>query len=191
MTEHQGTRRLVVGMSGSSAPQFGLDLLQSLREVGGVEVHLVMTEGARTSIRLELDADPAHLEELADVTYAPDDLSAAISSGSFLTMGMVVVPCSMATLAGVAAGTSTNLVTRAADVMLKERRPLVLVTRETPLSLIHLQNMERVTLAGATILPPVPAFYHRPASIADLLRHTSGKILDQLRIEHDLFARWT
>lgn len=184
--------RLVVGMSGSSAPQYGLDLLLALRELGGgIEVHLVMTEGARTCIRLELDRDPASLEELADVSYAADDLSAAISSGSFLTHGMVVVPCSMSTLSAVATGSSQNLLTRAADVVLKERRPLVLVTRETPLSLIHLQNMERATLAGATILPPAPAFYHRPETIADLLRRTTAKVLDQLRIDHDLVRRWS
>ena len=119
------------------------------------------------------------------------DLGAAISSGSFLTMGMVVIPCSMRTLAAVASGASDNLLTRAADVALKERRRLVLVTRETPLSYIHIRNMETVTLAGATVLPPVPAFYHRPLTIDDLLMHICGKVLDQFGIDHDLYRRWS
>jgi len=128
--------------------------------------------------------------ELADVSYGPDNLGAPISSGSFRTLGMVVVPCSMRTLAAIATGTTTDLLTRAADVCLKERRRLVLVTRETPLNLIHLRNMETVTLAGGVILPPVPAFYHRPTTIEDLLRHTAGKILDQFDIDPGLFRRW-
>ena len=116
--------------------------------------------------------------------------AAAISSGSFLTAGMVVMPCSMKTLASIATGVGLDLVARAADVTLKERRPLVLVTRETPLNLIHIRNMETVTLAGATVLPPMPAFYHQPASIEDLLRQTAGKVLDQFGIEHKAFERW-
>ena len=119
------------------------------------------------------------------------DLGAAISSGSFLTTGMVVMPCSMRSLAAVATGNTTDLLSRAADVCLKERRRLVLVTRETPLNLVHIRNMETVTLAGATVLPPVPAFYHRPKSIDDLLRHTVGKVLDQFGIEHHTFERWS
>lgn len=190
MTTESTPRRVVVGMSGSSAPHLGATVLHALREVDGVEVHLVMSEGARTCVRIEMDIDPAEVESLADVAHPADDLAAAISSGSFPTLGMVVVPCSMGTLGAIAAGTSTNLLTRAADVTLKERRPLVLVPRETPLNLIHIRNMEAVTLAGATVLPPVPAFYHRPRSIDDLLRHTAGKVLDQLGLEHELYARW-
>lgn len=186
-----GTRRLVVGLSGSSAPQFGEKFLRVCREIDGLETHLVMSGGARRAIELEMSEDPAVIEALADVAYDPSDMGAAISSGSFLTIGMVVIPCSMGALAGVAAGTSTDLLRRAADVTLKERRPLILVTRETPLSLIHLRNMEAVTLAGATVLPPVPAFYHQPKTIDDLLLHTCGKVLDQLSIAHDVFRRWS
>ena len=119
------------------------------------------------------------------------DLAASISSGSFRTMGMAVIPCSMRTLAAIATGNTADLLSRAADVTLKERRRLVLVPRETPLNLIHIRNMETVTLAGATVLPPMPAFYHRPRSIDDLVDHIAGKVLDQFGIEHDLFTRWS
>lgn len=183
-------RRLVVGMSGSSAPQLGEMFLRAAGKLGAFETHLVLSPGARRSIELELGVDPAEIEQLADVVYDARDLGAAVSSGSFVTMGMVVIPCSMRTLAAIAAGLSDNLLTRAADVTLKERRRLVLVTRETPLSYIHIKNMETATLAGAVILPPVPAFYHRPAGIDDLLLHICGKVLDQFGVEHELFDRW-
>lgn len=184
-------KRLIVGVSGSSAPQLGLAVLRALREAPDLETHLVMSRGAARSIAAEM-GDEARREftALADVTYEPDNLAAAISSGSFRTDGMVVVPCSMRTLAAVATGNSGDLLTRAADVCLKERRRLVLVTRETPLNLIHIRNMETVTLAGGVIMPPVPAFYHRPETIDDLLRQTAGKVLDLLGIEHHLFRRW-
>ncbi|MBO0880592.1 MAG: UbiX family flavin prenyltransferase [Mycobacterium sp.] len=183
-------QRLIIGVSGSSAPQLGWAVLQTLHGHPDIETHLVISRGADTTIQFEMGVDRADFEALADVSYHPDDLGAAISSGSFRTIGMVVVPCSMKTLAAVAAGTSTDLLSRAADVCLKERRRLVLVTRETPLSLIHIRNMETVTLAGATVLPPTPAFYHRPETINDLLAQTSGKILDQFGIDHQLFQRW-
>lgn len=183
--------RLIVGVTGSSAPHLGYELLRALAEADAVETHLVLSRGARETVRLEMDADPAEFEALADVVHDVGDLAAPISSGSFHTLGMVVIPCSMRTLAAIATGNAADLVTRAADVCLKERRRLVLVPRETPLSLIHLRNMETVTLAGATILPPVPAFYHRPRTIEDLLRHTAGKVLDQFGLEHALFERWT
>ena len=191
MSEQMSPRRLVVGISGSSAPHLGVILLELLREDPSVETHLIMSRGAALSIRLELQQDPAEVSALADVVHEPDDLAASISSGSFLTMGMVVMPCSMRTLASIATGNTSELLSRAADVCLKERRKLVLVTRETPLNLIHLRNMETVTLAGATVLPPVPAFYHQPSSIEDLLRHTAGKVLDQFGIEHQAFRRWS
>jgi polyprenyl P-hydroxybenzoate/phenylacrylic acid decarboxylase-like protein len=183
--------RLVVGMSGSSAPQLGAAFLRAARALKVVETHLVLSAGARRSVELEMRTDPAEVEKLADVVYDAADLGAPISSGSFLTLGMVIIPCSMRTLAAVATGNSDNLLTRAADVTLKERRRLVLVTRETPLSYIHIRNMETVTLAGATVLPPVLAFYHQPSSIDDLLLHTCGKVLDQFGLPHGLYRRWT
>jgi polyprenyl P-hydroxybenzoate/phenylacrylic acid decarboxylase-like protein len=159
--------------------------------VPGMEIHLVLSRGAGRSIAAEMgDEAEGEFTALADVTYQPDNLAAAIASGSFRTEGMVVVPCSMRTLAAVATGNTGDLLTRAADVCLKERRRLVLVTRETPLNLIHIRNMETVTLAGGVIMPPVPAFYHRPETIDDLLRHTAGKVLDMFGIEHRLFRRW-
>jgi polyprenyl P-hydroxybenzoate/phenylacrylic acid decarboxylase-like protein len=182
--------RLVVGISGSSAPQLGITLLEALRPIGSVETHLVLSPGAYRTIELEADRKVEDVCALADVVHESGDLAASISSGSFLTMGMVVMPCSMRTLAAIATGNTSDLLTRAADVTLKERRRLVLVPRETPLNLIHIRNMETVTLAGATVLPPTPAFYHRPRSIDDLLRHIAGKVLDQFGIEHSLFERW-
>ena len=184
-------QRLVIGMSGSSAPQLGIALLEALHHHPDVETHLVMSDGARRSLELEAQVDPEYLIGLCDVSYDAHDMAAAISSGSFLTQGMVVIPCSMRSLAAIATGNSQDLLTRAADVTLKERRRLVLVARETPLNLIHIRNMETVTLAGATIFPPVFAFYHRPKTIEDLLAHSVGKVLDQFAIRHDLFTRWS
>ena len=184
------TGRLVVGMSGSSAPHFGIRLLRALAAVDEVETHLVMSAQAPENIRLEAGIDPAEVTALADVVHEPRDFAAPISSGSFTTLGMVVAPCSMNTLGSIAAGITPSLLTRAADVTLKERRPLVLLTREAPLSLIHLRNMVTVTEAGATVLPPVPAFYHRPETITDLIDHTVGKALDRFGIDHRLYARW-
>ena len=183
-------QRLIIGVSGSSAPQLAWTTLRALRGHPDIETHLVISRGADKTIQLEMGAERSDFEALADVCYDPGDLGAAISSGSFHTIGMVVVPCSMKTLATIAAGASSDLLTRAADVCLKERRRLVLVARETPLNLIHIRNMETVTLAGATVLPPVPAFYHQPETIDDLLRQTAGKVLDQFGISHQLFRRW-
>lgn len=184
-------RRLVVGVSGSSAPQLAVMMLEVLHDLQSVEVHLVISKGAEKSIKAELGMVAKDLERFAHVSYASEDLASAISSGSFKTSGMVVIPCSMRTLSAIASGNTADLLTRAADVCLKERRKLVLVTRETPLNLIHIRNMETVTLAGGIILPPVPAFYHRPKTINDLLKQTVGKVLDQFDIDHDLFHRWT
>src|SRR6185437_9582111 len=178
-------------MSGSSAPQLGVALLERLRLIDCVETHFVMSQGAKLSAKLEADLEPEEIEALADVSYDARNLGAAISSGSFLTHGMVVIPCSMRTLAAIATGNSADLLSRAADVTLKERRPLVLVTRESPLNLIHIRNMETVTLAGATVFPPVLGFYHRPKSIDDIVNQIVGKVLDQFKIPHDLFERWS
>ncbi len=184
------TNRLIIGISGSSAPQLALTMLRTLKEVESIEVHLVGSKGAEKSIEYEIGMTRKDVEALGDIVYDPEDLGAAISSGSFKTMGMIVIPCSMRTLAAIASGYTPDLLTRTADVCLKERRKLVMVTRETPLSLIHLRNMESATLAGATILPPVPAFYHHPQTIDDLLKQTVGKVLDQFEIDHQLFKRW-
>jgi polyprenyl P-hydroxybenzoate/phenylacrylic acid decarboxylase-like protein len=165
-------------------------LLRALRRLGTVETHLVVSRAAHRTLELETGIRPPDVAALADVTHHRGDIAAPIASGSFITLGMAIVPCSMKTLATVAHGGSDDLLTRAADVCLKERRRLVLATRETPLSLIHLRNMVAVTEAGAVVLPPVPAFYHHPRSVEDLLAHLSGKILDQFGIEHDLFPRW-
>jgi polyprenyl P-hydroxybenzoate/phenylacrylic acid decarboxylase-like protein len=184
-------RRLVVGLSGSSAPQLGIAMLRRLRELDGIESHVVISEGARRSLALEAGSSVDDLENYADVNCDPRDLAAAISSGSFRTIGMVVIPCSMRTLSAIATGNSQDLLVRAADVTLKERRRLVLVTRETPLNLIHIRNMETVTLAGGTILPPVLGFYQRPRSIDDLVDQIVGKALDQFDIDHALYRRWS
>lgn len=180
----------MVGISGSSAPHYGIALLRTLRDLGSVETHLVLSSGARRTIEIETQIGPDDVCALADVVHEPTDLAAPISSGSFQTIGMVVIPCSMKTLAAIAHGFSSDLVSRACDVALKERRRLVLVPRETPLSLIHLRNMVTVTEAGAIVLPPVPAFYHSPKTIDDLIAQTVGKVLDQFGITHDTFARW-
>ena len=183
-------KRLIIGVSGSSGPHLGWATLLALHDHPEVETHLVLSKGADMTIHLEMGKKRSDFEALADVCYDPNDFGAAISSGSFQTLGMVVVPCSMKSLASMATGICDDLLTRAADVCLKERRRLVVVPRETPLNLIHIRNMEALTLAGATVLPPVPAFYHQPKTIEDLLNQTVGKILDQFGISHQLFRRW-
>ena len=185
-----GRQRLVLGVSGASGPQLGLAMLRALHDLGTVETHLVISRGGRRTIELELDSGVSEFEALADVIHDPDDLGAAISSGSFQTLGMAVVPCSMRTLAAIATGNSTDLLTRAGDVCLKERRRLVLATREAPLNLVHIRNMEAATLAGATIVPPVLSFYHRPRSVDEMVDHVVWRILDQFGLAHGLVRRW-
>lgn len=183
--------RIVVGLSGSSGPIYGIRTLEVLNQVG-VETHLVVSDGARRTIPLETKGrwTAEKVQALATVVYDNHDLAASISSGSFPTDGMIVAPCSMKTLAAIAHSFSQDLLARAADVTLKERRKLVLVPRETPLHLGHLRNMVCATEVGAVILPPVPAFYHDPATVDDLIDQTVGKILDQFHVEHALFRRW-
>jgi polyprenyl P-hydroxybenzoate/phenylacrylic acid decarboxylase-like protein len=184
-------RRIVVGISGGSGPQFGARLLEVLRRLGGFETHLIVTAGAARCLRLEMPSLPlADLEKLADVVHDDRDLAAAVSSGSFLHDGMVVVPASMKTVSNIAYGNSWNLLVRAADVTLKERRPLVVVPRESPLHLGHLRALTALAEIGAVIVPPMVAFYTAPRSIDDVVDHVVGKILDVLRIPHDLFPRW-
>ena len=184
--------RLIVGTSGASGVIYGIRLLEVLREVPEVETHLVMSSAARQTIALETDLPVKDVEALADEVYRFNDIAASISSGSFRTAGMVVIPCSMKTLSGIALSFSDNLLLRAADVALKDRRRLVLVTRETPLHLGHLRLMVQVTEMGAIVLPPVPAFYHRPETLDDIVNQTVNRVLDMFEIElpHDLFQRW-
>lgn len=185
-------RLLVVGISGASGAIYGVRLLEVLAARPDVETHLVMSSGAETTIRYETGREPADVAKLADVAYGERELAAAVASGSFVTHGMVVAPCSMRTLSGVANSAADNLIVRAADVHLKERRPLVLVVRETPLHAGHLRLMSEATAAGAIILPPVPGFYQRPQTIEDIIDHTIGKVLDVIGIhDHELFRRWS
>lgn len=180
--------RMVIGMSGATGLAYGIELLKRLRETG-VETHLVVTRPARMTRAYETDYTETGLRGLADVVHAPGDVGAAIASGSFRTMGMIVAPCSMHSLAEIALGSSSNLLTRAAEVTLKERRRLVLLTREAPLTLANLRNMVAATENGAIIYPPVPAFYTRPQSLHDVVTHTVARVLDLFGLEMDV-PRW-
>jgi 4-hydroxy-3-polyprenylbenzoate decarboxylase len=181
--------RLIVGMSGASGVVYGVRLLEALRE-SPIETHLVMSKSAEVTLAHETDLKVADVQALADVWYPPSDLGAALSSGSFRTLGMVVAPCSMRSLAEIAGGVTTSLLTRAADVVLKERRRLVLMVRETPMHSGHLRNMLAVSELGAIIAPPVPAFYARPASLAELVDQSVGRVLDLFDLESGGVRRW-
>jgi 4-hydroxy-3-polyprenylbenzoate decarboxylase len=181
--------RLVVGITGASGTIYGVRVLEVLRDLG-VETHLVLTEAARRVVQLETGFGADEIEDLATYSYTNDEIDAPIASGSFRTGGMIVAPCSIKSLSAMAHSYNDSLLARAADVALKERRKLVLVVRETPLHLGHLRLMAEATEYGAVILPPMPAFYHRPKTIADLVDQTVGKILDQFGVEHDLYQRW-
>jgi len=183
-------KRLIVGLTGSSGVIFGVRLLEVLKPIPDIETHLILSKGAELTLRLETEKSPAEVKALAEVVHNPRNLAASISSGSFPVFGMAVVPCSMKSLAQIALSLGDNLLARAADVTLKERRKLVLVPRETPLHLGHLRHMTAITEMGGVILPPMPAFYHAPKTIMDLVDQTVGKVLDQFEIEHDLFRRW-
>lgn len=185
-----GQQRLIVGITGASGAIYGIRLLERLRGLP-VETHLIVSRWARVTIEHETDYDLAAVKALADVVYGDDDQAAAVSSGSFLTRGMVIAPCSTKTVAAIANGFSHNLVSRAADVVLKERRRLVLVVRETPLSAVHLANMTRLAELGATVFPPTPAFYNRPETIDDIVDHTVLRVLDQLDFGLASESRWT
>ena len=184
-------KRIVVAISGASGAVYGVRLLQALRASDGVQTHLVVSEAGWLNLRQELDLERAAVEALADVTHPVRDVGAAIASGSFRASAMVVAPCSMRTLAAIALGLSDNLITRAADVMIKERRRLVLMVRETPLNLAHLRNMTQVTEMGAIVFPPVPAFYQRPQTLAEMVDHTVSRVVDLLGLPQADAARWT
>jgi 4-hydroxy-3-polyprenylbenzoate decarboxylase len=179
----------VVGITGASGVIYGMEMLKTLKSLG-YESHVVLSRGAVRNFAIETEYSLKDIEESAGRLYEEDDIAAAIASGSFLTMGMVVIPCTIKTLSAIANSYGANLLTRAADVTLKERRPLVLVVRETPLHRGHLELMLSAASLGAVILPPVPAFYHKPKTIDDLIRQTVGKVLDCFHIPHEIYRRW-
>ena len=183
-------KRLVIAMTGASGALYGVRLLEQLRKSGGVETHLMISDAAALNLHHELDIKRKEVEALADVVHSVRDIGACVASGSFRTDGMVVAPCSMKTLASVAHGMCDNLITRAADVMLKERRRLVLMVRETPFNLAHLRNMTAVTEMGGIIFPPLPALYQRPQTVSEMVDHTVGRILDLLSVEQRLAPEW-
>ena len=183
-------KRIIVAISGASGAVYGVRLLQSLRGMTNVQTHLVVSEAGWLNVQQELDMPRAQVEALADVVYPVHNVGSAIASGSFSCDGMVIAPCSMRTLAAVALGLSDNLITRAADVILKERRRLILMVRETPLNLAHLRNMSSVTEMGGIIFPPVPGFYQRPQTIDDMVSHTVSRVMDLLGLPQADAARW-
>ena len=182
-------RRLIVGISGASGAVYGIRMLEALRDAG-VETHLILSKAAEMTLAYETDLKPRDLRALAAASYAIGDVGAPCSSGSFPSDGMVIAPCSMKTLAEIATGVTGNLLSRAADVVLKERRRLVLMARETPLTAVHLRNMLTVTEMGGIVAPPVPAFYARPDNLEDMVDHSVGRVLDLFGIDSDLVRRW-
>jgi 4-hydroxy-3-polyprenylbenzoate decarboxylase len=184
-------KRLVVAITGASGALYGVRLLEALRSLEYVETHLMISDAGVLSMHHELDLKRKDVEALADVIHNARDVGACIASGSFQSEGMVIAPCSMKTLASVAHGLSDNLISRAADVMLKERRRCVLMVRETPFNLAHLRNMTAVTEMGGIIFPPLPALYHRPESIVDMVDHTVARVLDLFQITHAIAPRWS
>lgn len=181
--------KIIVGISGSSGSVLGIRFLEVLKKMG-IESHLIISETAEKLIEHETKYKVSEVKKLASKVYDYKDLFAPIASGSFRTKGMVIIPCSMKTLAGIASGYSDNLMLRAADVCLKERRKLILVARETPLSLIHIENMRKVTLAGGIVLPPILTMYSKPKKIEEMVDHIIGKVLDSLGIENKIYRRW-
>ena len=182
--------RLIIGISGSTGAIYGVRLLEVLHQLPGMEIHLVMSEGAKTTISYETEYRLEEVMEWAHTVHDPRNVGASIASGTFLTSGMIVAPCSMKTLASIALGLSDNLITRAADVVLKERRRLVLMVRETPFNLAHLRNMTSVTEMGGVIFPPLPAFYHRPGSIDEMVDQTVERVIDMFALGSPIAAAW-
>jgi polyprenyl P-hydroxybenzoate/phenylacrylic acid decarboxylase-like protein len=183
-------KRLIVAITGATGSIYGVRILEMLRAVGGWETHLIVSDAGALNAWQDLGLARKSLERLADVMHNVRDVGASIASGSFITEGMVIAPCSMKTLAAVAHGFSDNLVSRAADVVLKERRRLVLLVREAPLNLAHLRNMVAVTEMGSIVFPPVPAFYSHAQSVDELVNHTAGRVLDVLGVPHERIMRW-
>lgn len=183
-------RRLVIAITGATGAVYGVRLLQVLKDMPAVETHLVVSDAAVLTLHQETGLQRREVEALADVVHKQHNIGASIASGSFQSDGMVIAPCSMKTLAAVAHGLSDNLIARAADVALKERRRLVLMVRETPFNLAHLRNMTAVTEMGGIVFPPLPSFYHQPHSIAEMVDHTVGRVIDLFGIDHQLAPRW-
>ena len=183
-------KRLIVAITGATGSIYGMRILERLRAMGGWETHLIVSDAGVLNAWQEYGLSRKDINKLADVVHNPRDVGASIASGSFITQGMVIAPCSMKTLAGVAHAFSDNLITRAADVILKERRRLVLLTREAPLNLAHLRNMVQVTEMGGVIFPPVPAFYSKASSVDAIVNHTVGRVLDLFGVDHDSIVRW-
>jgi 4-hydroxy-3-polyprenylbenzoate decarboxylase len=181
--------RIVIGFSGASGIIYGIRLLEILNSIN-IQTYLIISEWAKKNIDIETDKNLEYVKSLSSINYENFKLDASVSSGSFLHDGMVIVPCSMKSLSSIANGYDDTLISRAASVTLKESRKLILVPRETPLSRIHLENMIKLHDAGAIILPAMPGFYHRPSTIDEIVDHLVGKILDQLKIKHDIFTRW-
>ena len=184
-------KRLVIAMTGASGALYGVRLLEHLKTAGGVETHLMISDAAALNLHHELDIKRKEVESLANVVHSVRDIGACVASGSFQSDGMVIAPCSMKTLASVAHGMCDNLISRAADVMLKERRRLILMVRETPFNLAHLRNMTAVTEMGGIVFPPLPALYQRPQTVSEMVDHTVGRVLDMLSIEQTLAPEWT
>ncbi len=190
MQPHATPKRLIIAITGATGSVYGVRLLEVLHDIPEVETHLLISEAGVLNLHQEMDFKRKDVEALANVVHNVRDVGASIASGSFLSDGMIIAPCSMKTLASVAHGMSDNLITRAADVVLKERRRLVLMVRETPFNLAHLRNMTAVTEMGGIIFPPLPGFYQRPQSIAEMVDHTVGRVLDMFAIQHQLTPRW-
>lgn len=188
--DREPRKRLIIGISGASGVIYGIRMLEILRDLD-VETHLVMSRAAQITLAMETDLKVADVENLASVVHSNKDIGASCSSGSFRTLGMIVAPCSIKTLSEIATGVTSGLLSRAADVTLKERRRLVLMLRETPLHLGHIRSMAQATEAGAIICPPVPAFYARPATLDEMVNHTVGRVLDLFDIDTGLAHRWT
>jgi 4-hydroxy-3-polyprenylbenzoate decarboxylase len=185
-----GPRRIIVAITGATGAIYGVRLLQRLSATPGVETHLVISDAASLTLHQEVGLQRRDVEALAHVVHRNRDIGASIASGSFQTDGMVIAPCSMKSLAAVAHGLSDNLIARAADVVLKERRRLILMVRETPFNLAHLRNMTAVTEMGGIVFPPLPSFYHRPATIEEMVDHTVARVMDLLGVTNDLAPRW-
>ena len=182
---------LIIGITGATGVIYGIRLLEVLSAIDDVETHLILSEASRQIIQYETDKKVEEIEKLADFSYHVDDISVRLASGSFKRDGMIIAPCTIKTMSALANSYSDNLLVRSGDVTLKEGKKLVLLVRETPLHIGHIKNMERLCEMGATIMPPVPAFYHRPKTILDIVDHTVGKALDLFGIEHNLFPRWS